>query len=312
MSHGTGESPVFPRVAVLGLGLLGGSVAAAARRRGGAGHVVGCTRRSDALELALHSGIVDEAVGDAAEAVRAADLVVLATPVYAMAGLVRRLAPQLREGVILTDVGSVKATLADTLPGLLPPGVHYVGSHPMAGSHRRGLEHAREDLFDGSICVVMSDADAAARERVAGFWRAVGCRVVWRDAASHDAEVAWMSHVPHAMAFAFAAALDRVPTGASEVQGSGFRDFTRIAHSDPELWADILSANGKAVAAPLQAAGRALAELSRLLEQEDVEALERFLAAARAALSRAGVRSPDSPQEPPEPPTVERSGGDGD
>ena len=305
-------SALFSRVAVLGLGLLGGSVALAARRRGVAARVVGSTRRGDVLEQALHRGIVDETATDPAEAVRDADLVVLSTPVYAMAELARRVAPGLREGAVLTDVGSVKGVLADTLPGLLPRGVHYVGAHPMAGSHERGLSHAREDLFEGSPCIVMADADDRARQAVAGFWRALGCRIVWRGAAAHDADVAWMSHVPHALAFAFAAALERAPDGAFEVQGSGFRDFTRIAHSDPELWADILSANAKAAAAPLQAASRALAELSRLLEEEDAEALERFLTTARAALSRAGVRGSDSTGEPPEPPTVEGPGGDGE
>jgi cyclohexadieny/prephenate dehydrogenase len=305
-------SAVFSRLCVLGLGLLGGSLALAARRRGVAGRVVGSTRRAEALEEALRRGIVDEAVGDAAEAVRGADLVVLATPVYAMPELVRRVAPALSAGALVTDVGSVKGVLVDTLPGLLPRGARYVGSHPMAGSHQRGLTHAREDLFEGCACIVMADADQAPRERVARFWRALGCRVVWRDAARHDADVAWMSHVPHALAFAFAAALERAPEGSFEVQGSGFRDFTRIARSDPELWADILSANRKAMAAPLQAASRSLADLSRLLEEEDAEALERFLATARSALSRAGVRSPGPAEEPPEPPTAAGPGGTGD
>jgi len=312
MSGATREGAVFGRVAVLGLGLLGGSVALAARRRGAAGEVVGWARRAEVAEQAQQSGVVDVAVADAASAVRDADLVVLSTPVHAMAGLVGRVAAQLREGAVVTDVGSVKGNLADTLPGLLPRGVHYVGSHPMAGSHQRGLSHAREDLFEGSACIVMSGADEAERERVAAFWSALGCRVVWRDATSHDAEVAWVSHVPHALAFAFAATLAHAPAGAAEVQGSGFRDFTRIAQSDPALWADILSANGKAVAAPLQAAGRALSELSRLLEEEDAEALERFLATARALLSPDGVRSPDPAERRPEPPTVERPGGAGD
>jgi prephenate dehydrogenase len=238
--------------------------------------------------------------------------VVLATPVHAMPDVVRQIAPGLGDAALVTDVGSVKGVLAETLPGLLPRGVHYVGAHPMAGSHEQGLEHAREDLFEGATCVVLGDADRRARERVAGFWQALGSRVVWRSAAEHDADVGWVSHVPHALAFAFAAALRHAPAGASEVRGSGFRDFTRIAQSDPELWADILFANRKAVAAPLQAAGRALAELSRLLEEEDSEALERFLQTARDALSHSGVRGADSASRQPEPPAVEGPGGVGE
>jgi prephenate dehydrogenase len=282
----------FERIAVLGLGLLGGSVALAARRRGLARTVAGAARRAEVRAAALARGAVDEA-GDPESAARGADLVVLATPLFAMPELLRRVAPLLAPGAIATDVGSVKGELASLLPGLLPAGAAYVGSHPMAGGHQSGFAHAREDLFEGAACVVTEAADPAAGERVCGFWGALGARVVRRDAASHDAEVAWMSHLPHALAFAFAAALRRAPAGAHEVAGAGFRDFTRIAHSEPELWADILAANRKALAAPLQAAAEALAELGRAIEGNDVEALERLLGAARAALAPGGIRGPD-------------------
>ena len=285
-------TPLFQRLAVLGLGLLGGSVALAARRRRVAALVAGAARRADVRAAALARGAVDEA-GDPESVARGADLVVLATPLFAMPELVRRIAAELAPGAIVTDVGSVKAGLAEALPGLLPAGVVYVGSHPMAGSHRSGFEHAREDLFEGAVCVVTEAPDAETRERVCGFWRALGARVVLRDAVSHDAEVAWISHLPHALAFAFAAALREAPARASEVTGSGFRDFTRIAHSEPELWAEILTANRKELAAPLQAAGEALAELGRATFANDAKALERLLGAARAALARGGIRGSD-------------------
>ena len=285
-------SPVFARLAVLGLGLLGGSVALAARRRGAAARVVGAARRADVRAAALARGAVDE-ICDFDAAVRGADLVVLATPLFAMPELVRRIAPSLAQGALVTDVGSVKGGLAETLPGLLPEGVSYVGSHPMAGSHHSGFEHAREDLFEGAACVVTEAPEPAVRERLCAFWRALGARVVLRDAASHDAEVAWMSHLPHAVAFAFAGALARAPERAFEVAGAGFRDFTRIAQSEPELWADILTANRKALAAPLAAAQESLRELARAIENDDAEALERWIGAARAALARGGVRRSD-------------------
>ena len=282
----------FHRLAVLGLGLLWGSVALAARERGVATRVAGGARRADVRAQALARGAVDEA-GDFESAAAGADLVVLATPVFAMPEAVRRIASGLAPGAIVTDVGSVKGELALVLPGLLPAGAHYVGSHPMAGSHRSGFEHARADLFEGAACVVTEAPHAGLRERVCEFWRALGARVVLRDAATHDAEVAWMSHLPHALAFAFAGALRAAPADAFEVAGAGFRDFTRIAHSEPELWADILAANRKALAAPLQGAGQALAELARAVDANDVEALERLLGAARVALSRSGVRGSD-------------------
>jgi len=289
-------SAPFERLSVLGLGLLGGSLALAARRRGLATCVVGGARRADTRAAALACGAVDEAA-DLESAARGADLVVLATPVFAMPEVLRRAAPGLASGAIATDVGSVKAGLAEVLPGLLPAGARYVGSHPMAGSHRSGIEHAREDLFEGAVCVVDASADPEARERVAALWRALGARVVLRTAAQHDAEVAWMSHVPHLLAFAFAGALRAAPPGAAEVAGPGFRDFTRIAHSEPELWADILTANRKALAAPLEAVGAALRELARAVEANDAEALERWIGAARGALAPGGARGPDPARE---------------
>jgi prephenate dehydrogenase len=278
-------TPLFERVSVLGLGLLGGSVALAAKARGVAGVVAGATRSSEALAAALHSGALDQA-GSYTEAARDADLVVLATPVFAMADVVRQIAPVLRSGAIVTDVGSVKAVLCETLPGLLPRGVAYVGAHPMAGSHLRGLGHARADLFQDAVCIVTHAPDGAALERTSDFWRALGARVVHRDPAEHDAEVAWMSHVPHVLAFAFANALASAPPGAHAVAGAGFRDFTRIAQSDPELWGDILTANRKALAAPLARAADALQDFARALEANDVDGVERRIAAARALLAK--------------------------
>jgi prephenate dehydrogenase len=269
------------RLAVVGLGLLGGSVALAARQRGAAREVVGATRSAEARAQAIASGAVDR-VAPLAEVARGADLVVLATPVGAMAATVRQLA--LDPGAVVTDVGSVKSPLVDTLPGLLPAGCTYVGSHPMAGSHHRGMSHARADLFDGAVCIVTEAPDAACGARVVGFWETLGARVVRRTAAQHDAEVAWVSHLPHLLAFAFAGSLAAAPPAAAELAGAGFRDFTRIARSDAELWSDILTANRKALAAPLSAAGAQLEAIARALEAGDAEGLDRLLSAARTAL----------------------------
>lgn len=287
----------FERIAVVGLGLLGGSVALAARERGLADRVAGSARQRSVRTAAVARGAVDEA-GDAPEAVAGADLVVLATPVSAMPGLVRRIAPALRDGALVTDVGSVKGFLEDLIPGLLPPGSRFVGSHPMAGSHERGFARARGDLFEGAPCVVTGLGDSPAVRRVVEFWSALGARVVLRDSAAHDREVAWTSHVPHVLAFAFARALEDAPAGAREVIGSGFRDFTRIARSDPGLWADILVANRKALAAPLEAVSRSLAGLARAVDSEDIEAVLRWIASARNTLVD-GFPDPDAADSSP-------------
>jgi prephenate dehydrogenase len=278
--------PVYSRIAVVGLGLLGGSLAWAARTRGAAREVIGATRSADARARALRNGAVD-AVASPEEAAQGAELVVLATPISAMPAVLKRMAPSLSEGCVVSDVGSVKGPLAEVLPGMLPSGVRYVGSHPMAGSHERGMDAATPDLFDGAVCIVCAKPADADAERLAAFWSALGARVVRREPERHDAEVAWMSHVPHAIAFAFASALAAAPAGAAEVAGPGFRDFTRIAQSDPELWADIFAANSKALAAPLQAARRSLDALAAAIEAGDADAVLRQLDAARRALCSA-------------------------
>jgi cyclohexadieny/prephenate dehydrogenase len=279
----------FERVAVVGLGLLGGSVAGAARARGVAKRVVGVSRSRDTAAAAVAAGLADEGTAELAAGVAGADLVVLCTPVFAMGETLRRAAPHLAPGALVTDVGSVKGCLVETLPGLLPPGACYVGAHPMAGSHHTGLRHARADLFEGAACVLTPTAATppAALARVRGFWAALGARLYERDPAAHDAEVAWVSHLPHAVAFAYAASLAGAPAAAFALKGGGFRDFTRIAASDPELWADILATNAKALAGPLAAAGAALGALARAIEAGDVEAVHRFLAAASEALAAA-------------------------
>lgn len=282
----------FERMAVLGLGLLGGSTALAARRRGVVAEVRGHARRPGPLEAACAAGVID-AAGTLEEVVTGADLIVLGTPIAAMERVLDQAAPHLRAGAVVTDVGSVKGDVAAVLPGLLPEGVHFVGSHPMAGSHRVGVEHADADLFVGRCVVVtpVGSTDAAAAARVAAFWRALGARVVERDPGAHDAEVAWTSHLPHLVAYAFAHAFSRAPDSASELAGSGFADFTRIARSSPEMWADILATNRKAIAGPLQDFRDSLAELSRALEADDGEALERLLAIARDTLDESASRA---------------------
>jgi len=273
------------RLAVLGLGLLGGSVAMAARKRGVARAISAASRSREPLEYALQEGMVDS-IGSIEEAVRGADFLVLASPVEAMPALVRAAAPHLQDGALMTDLGSTKGMLAEQIPCLLPPGVSFVGAHPMAGSHDRGLAHARADLFEGACCVVTpaDDAPRAAADSVSRFWEALGARVVVRSPRDHDAQVAWISHLPHLLAFAFAEALRGAPAPALELAGSGFADFTRIARSDPGLWSGIFGSNHEALAGPLRRFGEVLESMACAMEEGDTEVQERMLASARAIL----------------------------
>jgi prephenate dehydrogenase len=159
----------------------------------------------------------------------------------------------------------------------------------MAGSHATGLRNARADLFVGAACVLTPTpaTPPAALERVRGFWAALGARLHERDPARHDAEVAWVSHLPHAIAFAYAAGLAGAPPAAFALKGAGFRDFTRIAASDPELWADILTTNAKALAGPLARASAALARLAHAIEAGELDAVQRILSEASEALAAA-------------------------
>jgi len=277
----------YSRIAVFGMGLLGGSVATAVRQRGIAAEVVGITRRDETARAVEAAGLVDRAVLDPAAGVADAELVVLCNPVFAMRDTLARCAASLADGAVVTDVGSVKGPLAETLPGLLPGHARYVGSHPMAGSHHTGFAHARADLFEGAACVVTRtpETDAAAADGVTAFWTALGCRVFQRDPARHDDEVGWISHAPHAVAFAFAHALAGSPGPASELRGPGFRDFMRIAGADPEMWTDILVANRKALATPLDATLQSLQALHDAIASGDAERVLDLLASAREALT---------------------------
>jgi cyclohexadieny/prephenate dehydrogenase len=290
----------FERVAIVGAGLLGGSFGLALRERRLAREVVAVVRRAEAQREVVALGIADRAERELAAGVRGADLVVLASPVHAMAGLLAQAAPALAPGAILTDVGSVKGVLAEALPPLLPAGVVYVGSHPMAGGHQTGYAHARADLFEGAVCIVTParPADSAAEERVLWLWRALGARAVRRTPAHHDDDIAWISHAPHAIAFAFAASLADAPASARELAGPGFRDFTRIAASDPAMWADILVSNKQALAGPLLSAAERAAALARAIESGDRDAVTAFLTAARDQLASGGTNAPSGGASP--------------
>ncbi|MCH2188111.1 prephenate dehydrogenase [Myxococcota bacterium] len=285
----------FGKVAVLGLGLLGGAVGLAVRQRQLAECVAAASRSQAPLKQALADGVADE-IGDIADCVQGAELVVLASPVGAMPKILSEAAAHLAPGTLVTDLGSIKGALVDTLPGLLPSGVEYIGAHPMAGGHQKGAVHARADLFEGAACVISASPSASEESvaRVALFWTSLGAKVLFRGAEDHDQEVAWISHVPHALAFAYAHAFQKAPASASELAGPGFRDFTRIARSDPAMWSEILNTNRKAVAGVLQSVGASLAELGRAIEAGDQSAQESFLAQGSDALAASTSESAES------------------
>ena len=242
---------VFERVAIVGIGLIGGSFAAALRRAGAARHLVGHARTDGARALA--AGLIDELAADPAEAVRGADLVVLAAPVSVNAALFPALAPVIAPGALITDLSSVKADVAEAAVASLGPRLAgYVPTHPIAGGERKGPDNADAALFDGRLVILspLPSSDPAAIERFDTLWRCLGAYTRRLDVATHDAVYAAVSHWPHVAAYALAAAIAaRLPADGDVFVGPGLRDLTRIAASDPALWADIVLANADHVLA---------------------------------------------------------------
>jgi prephenate dehydrogenase len=239
----------FRQITIVGLGLIGGSIGMAARRRRLAGRVVGLSRSAATVRRAKRRGAIDAGTTNPREAVRDADLVILAGPVDAIVPTGTRLAGFMKPGSVLTDVGSTKADIVAALERSLPRGVLFVGGHPIAGSERRGIEAASAALFSGATCVLTptSRTPAAASRAATRLWQGLGMRVARMRPIVHDCLLGFTSHLPHALAFCLAADAPRSPIPMPR----SWLEMTRIAKSDPELWDDILLSNRKAVALAL-------------------------------------------------------------
>lgn len=280
---------LFERVAIAGVGLIGGSLALAARRAALVGEVVGLGRTRPNLDIALRRGIVDRVTHDPQEAVHNADAVIVAVPVAAIAPLVARMAGALRPGTLVSDVGSVKGRVAREVARVLPPGVRYVGTHPIAGTEDSGAGAADPDLFRGTRCIITPtpETEAGAVTQVRALWEGVGASVEELTPERHDEILAWVSHVPHMLAFAL---MHACPAAALGYAGPSFRGATRVAASDTAMWRDISLYNADAITGALDAVMRGLEALRDDVARGDAEALTAVLAAARAARRSLGDR----------------------
>ena len=275
-------------VAIVGVGLLGGSLGAALQARRIARKVVGIGRRDASLRVAMQRGLIHEATTDPAAGVAEADLVVMCTPVGRFATLLEAIAPALRAGAVVTDVGSTKARVVEDARRILPNPRRFVGSHPIAGSERRGPEHADANLFEGGLCLITpaETTDPAAIEMVRRLWTAVGMRVRTIGPREHDAVLARTSHLPH---LAAAAMVDLLSAEQEQFVGPGFLDTTRIAAGDVEMWADICEANAPAIAEALDQMIVRLTEVSNGLKQGQPQGVKQLLERAqtrRKAMNR--------------------------
>ena len=266
----------FPKVTILGVGLVGASFALALKEKGLCGTVWGCGRNENNLKRAQERGIIDSYCMKAADACRNADLVVLATPVGAFAPMAGEIRGSLKTGAFVTDVGSVKGALVYQLEALMPKGVSYVGSHPIAGGDRPGIEDARADLFRHARCLVTptENSDENARNLIASLWEELGSRVEVMDPYEHDRIYAAVSHFPHVMAYALVNAVNDFSGECIGYAGKGFRDATRIAMSSPELWRDISVFNRDNLLRLIEIVRQNLDRIEHLLASGDAAGIE--------------------------------------
>ena len=265
---------------------MGGSLGMALRQRGLAEHVCGVVRRSAIIADCERLGAVDLATRNLGPAVRGADLVVLCSPIGQMGPLTQELIPYLEPDAVVTDVGSVKGTLVDELEApIAKAGGHFIGSHPMAGSEKTGVQAARADLFEGALCAVTPTArsNAAALAQVQQLWAALGSRVLTLSPAQHDDLVSRSSHLPHVVAAALANYVlsPANPKEQAALCAGGFRDTTRIASGSPEMWRDIALANRENLARVLGVLIEDLQEFQRSLQQGDSKAVTEFFTSAK-------------------------------
>ena len=277
---------IINRLAVIGVGLIGGSFALALRKTGAVGHIIGIDTDADNLARALSLGIVDEIVSDAVSGVAGADVVFISVPVCSISTVVQNISSALPAGCIVTDGGSVKTAVVSQCDALMPHGCRFVGGHPIAGTEHSGAAAAFPELFINKRCVLTPGvtADEAALETISRLWTAAGADVCRMESGHHDRIFAEISHLPHAIAYTLVHAV-----GTADVEGEnilsysagGFRDFTRIASSDPVMWRDIALMNRGALLASIDGFSASLAELRRRIDSCDHAGLTEFFTTAK-------------------------------
>ncbi len=274
-------------VAVVGVGLIGGSIGIALRERKLAKKVIGIGRRQVSLRIARRVGAVTNTTIDPAKGVAEANLVVVCTPVGRIVEDVRRVAEHCPKGTLITDVGSVKQPLVDALDEGLARDCRFLGSHPLAGSEKSGPANAQGDLFEGKVAIVTPTANTRAEDYdlVEGFWESLGSVVVKMPAEEHDRALALTSHLPHMAAAALATT---VPETLFRLSGSGLRDTSRLASGDPALWVQILKLNRKHVLSALEQYGGKLTAIHAAIRDDNLDELERLLTTAKKARDALG------------------------
>ena len=292
----------FKQVAIVGVGLIGGSLGMILRRKALADHVVGIGRRIENLRTAIELGAIDRYVADPKEGVRGADLVILATPVDTYERHLKEWAHCLAPGSIVSDVGSVKGTLVEQSEAAMPAGVHFVGAHPIAGKEKTGVAAGSDQLFTGARCILTptTQTNPQALERVKQLWEETGSILLTMDPHVHDQILGAVSHLPHVAAFALMNALadlrdHQMPAlDLAGHSGGGLRDTTRIAASSSEMWRDIFLWNRDNLVSLIDRYERALEELKQLIKVGDAAGIEKVLERAKHEREQLNTRAPIS------------------
>jgi len=271
-------TPHFKKAVIIGVGLIGGSLAISLRKKNMVDEVVGVGRGAENLKTAVSLGVIDSYTHEVEEAVSGADLVVVAVPVMKIAETIRKAAPYLSEGCIVTDVGSAKSDIVKDVEPLMPAGTHFVAGHPIAGTERSGVEAAFDGLYVGRKTILTPTANTAkdALDTITQMWEAAGAEVVTMDAGKHDKVLAAVSHLPHVIAYSLVNTVADIEAGGMEAlafSAGGFRDFTRIASSSPEMWADICAMNRGAILKVIDAFQWRLEVLRHHIESADMTGL---------------------------------------
>lgn len=271
----------FRKITIVGVGLLGGSLGLAIKKRRLAGQVVGFVRRATSVAECKKAKAVDSCTRDLHDAVSGADLIVLCTPLAQMLPLLKEMLPSIKRGAIVTDVGSVKATVVKDLESLVAKaGAHFIGSHPMAGAEKTGVGAARGDLFANAVCIVTPTkrSHQGALRKTEQLWKAVGARIMRLTPELHDELCSRSSHLPHIIAATLANLVlnPALPKSQPLLCATGFRDTTRIASGSPEMWRDIALANRKNLGKALETFIRDLKKVRSILKSGDEKAAEKF------------------------------------
>jgi cyclohexadieny/prephenate dehydrogenase len=293
--------PLFNRLALIGVGLIGSSIARAARAQGAARSIVATARSAATRRRVAELGIADQVVETNAAAVEGADLVIICIPVGASGAVAQEIGPHLQPGAVVSDVGSVKGSVLRDMAPHIPAGIHLVPAHPVAGTEYSGPDAGFAELFVNRWCILTPPpgADKDAVERLASFWRMLGANVETMTAEHHDLVLAVTSHLPHLIAYTIVGTADELgQVTRSEVlqfSAGGFRDFTRIAASDPTMWRDVFLANKDAVLEMLGRFNEDISDLTRAIRRGDGDALFNHFARTRAIRKGIVAIGQDSP-----------------